>query len=82
MINEFCQEASISHELKKKVREAMEYSSNWNAFAYIEKFSILHEIPSKLKCEIAMQIHNGTIGKLPFFQNKDPDFVGNIVPLL
>jgi hypothetical protein len=29
-----------------------------------------------------MQIHNGVIGRLPFFENKDSTFVANIVPLL
>lgn len=54
VIDEFCNEAKISHELKRKVIEALEYHSKRNAFSYIEKFSILNELPSKLKCEIAL----------------------------
>ena len=60
----------------------MEYHSKRNAFSFIEKYQILNELPPILKCEIAMQIHNGAIGKLPFFSNKDTAFIGNIVPLL
>lgn len=82
VIDEFCAEAYISLELKRKIREALEYNSNRNAFSYIENYSILRELPPNLKCEIAMQTHDGKIGKLPFFQNKDQSFIGNIVPLL
>lgn len=48
----------------------------------IQKYNIFNELPINLKFEIAVQIHDGAIGKLPFFYNKDDAFVANIVPLL
>ena len=48
----------------------------------IQKHNIFHEIPPNLKHSIAIQIHSGAIGNLPFFSNKDDAFVANVVPLL
>jgi hypothetical protein len=71
VIEVFCQEAKINPEIKKKIKEALEYNSLRNAFSWIEKYAIFNELPPNLKCEVAMQIHDGAIGKLPFFLNKD-----------
>lgn len=67
VIDLFCNESKINIDLKKKIKEALEYNSYRNAFSWIEKYAIFNELPPNLKCEIAMQIHDGAIGKLPFF---------------
>lgn len=67
VIDLFCNESKINLDLKKKIKEALEYNSYRNAFSWIEKYAIFNELPPNLKCEIAMQIHDGAIGKLPFF---------------
>lgn len=82
MIETFCTEAKLDQALQKKIKDVLEYNSLRNAFSWIEKYSIFNELPPNLKCEVAMQIHDGAIGKLPFFQGKDQTFIGNIVPLL
>jgi hypothetical protein len=67
VIEVFCSEAKIHPELKKRIKEALEYNSLRNAFSWIEKYAIFNELPPHLKYEIAMQIHEGAIGRLPFF---------------
>ena len=67
IIDQYCQEASISHDLKKNIRDAMEYHAQKDAFSLIQKHKIFNELPTNLKYEISMQIHNGAIGKHTFF---------------
>jgi hypothetical protein len=54
VIDLFCNESKINLELKKKIKEALEYNSYRNAFSWIEKYAIFNELPPNLKCEIAM----------------------------
>ena len=35
IIEQYCQEASISHDLRKKIRDAMEYHAQKDAFSLI-----------------------------------------------
>jgi hyperpolarization activated cyclic nucleotide-gated potassium channel 1 len=67
VIEVFCNESNINNDLKKKIKEALDYNSYRNAFSWIEKYAIFNELPPSLKCDVAMQIHDGAIGKLPFF---------------
>ncbi len=67
VIEVFCNESKINPELKKKIKEALDYNSYKNAFSWIEKYAIFNELPDNLKCEIALQIHDGAIGRLRFF---------------
>ena len=54
VIEVFCSEAKINPDLKKKIKEALEYNSLRNCFSWIEKYAIFNELPPNLKCEIAM----------------------------
>lgn len=71
IIDQFCLETQVSLELKRKIKDALEYHSNRSAFSYIDNTQIMNDLPVHLKCEIALQIHSGKIGSLPFFKNKD-----------
>lgn len=39
-------------------------------------------MPPSVKSEIAKEMHNGIIKKIRFFDDKDNNFIGSIVPLL
>ena len=43
---------------------------------------IFEELPPLLKSEIAKEMHAGIIKKIRFFDDKDNNFIGSIVPLL
>ena len=80
----FCHEAFIPPMLKLKIREQLEYHSNKNAFWVIEKKhkDAFKDLPVHMRYEVAMKIHDGAIGKLPFFQTNESTFVASIVPML
>ena len=54
-------------ELKKRLRKVIEYSCNKDGFSKEAKKEIYDEIPLKLRCEIAMIMHEGIIKKISFF---------------
>jgi CRP-like cAMP-binding protein len=83
-IDLFCAEAKIPMDLKRKIKEALEYHSNKNAFSVIQQKhkAVFKDLPIHIRYEVAMQIHDGVIGRLPFFQAKESTFVANLVPLL
>lgn len=49
----------------------------WN-----DKKDLFDELPIKLRCDIAQSMHGGVIQKLKFFEDKDSNFIGSVVPLL
>lgn len=51
-------------------------------FLWADKKLLFDELPSTLKCDIAKQMHNGIISKIRFFDDKDSNFIGAVVPLL
>ena len=52
VIEIFCQEAKIKNEIKKKMKEALEYNTQRNFFSLIDKYSIFSELPPNLKSEV------------------------------
>lgn len=63
------------------MRNAVYYISNKN-FIWADKQKIFEELTPSIKCEIAMQMHYGIIKKIRFFDDKDSNLIGSIVPLL
>lgn len=51
-------------------------------FILYDKKELLDELPPKLRSDIAMQMYNGVIKKIKFFDDKDNNFIGQVVPLL
>jgi CRP-like cAMP-binding protein len=49
---------------------------------WIDKQKIFEELPSSIKSEIALEMYFGVIKKIRFFDDKDSNFIGSIVPLL
>lgn len=43
---------------------------------------VFEELPANLRSEIAMEMHNGIIKKIKFFEDKDSSFIGQVVTLL
>lgn len=51
-------------------------------FVWADKIKIFEELPASIKSEIAKEMHRGIIKKIRFFDDKDNNFIGSIVPLL
>ena len=60
-LNEFCKEAKLDKQLREKLKKSIEYSSSKNFFSWIDKQKVFSELPSNLKSQIALQMHNGII---------------------
>jgi hypothetical protein len=63
------------------MRNAVYYISNKN-YISADKQKIFEELAPSVKCEIAMQMHDGIVKKIRFFDYKDHNLIGSIVPLL
>jgi len=64
-----------------KIRNAVFYSANKN-YVWSDKQKIFEELPSNIKSEIALEMYSGVIKRIRFFDDKDNNFIGSIVPLL
>jgi hypothetical protein len=51
-------------------------------FLWADKKKIFTELPMSLKSDIAKEMHSGIIKKVRFFDDKDSNFIGSIVPML
>ena len=80
-ISQFCKENNIERKLSVKMRNAAYYISNKN-FISSDKHKIFEQLTPAIKCQIAMEMHNGVIRKIRFFDDKDSNLIGSIVPLL
>ena len=52
------------------MRNAVYFISNKN-FIWADKKKIFEELTPLIKCDIAMEMHNGIIKKIKFFDDKD-----------
>lgn len=64
-----------------KLRNAVYYTANKNN-VWNDKQKIFEELPASIKSEIAMEMYFGVIKKIRFFDDKDNNLIGSIVPLL
>lgn len=80
-ISQFCKESLIDRHLSVKMRNAVYYSANKN-YVSSDKQRIFEELPASIKCEIALEMYFGVIKKIKFFDDKDNNLIGSIVPLL
>ena len=80
-ISQFCKESNIDRELSVKMRNAVFYNANKN-YVWSDKQKIFEELPSNIKSEIALEMYFGVIKRIRFFDDKDNNFIGSIVPLL
>jgi len=79
---EFCHDAKLGSDLRRKLKNAVEYSHKHNLFSWVDKQKIFDELPPHLKCEVAAQMYDGVISKIHFFNEKDGTFTALVVPLL
>ena len=51
-------------------------------FLWADKKELFDELPAKLRSDIAKSMYNGIVKKIKFFEDKDSNFIGAVVPLL
>lgn len=82
IIDSFAKEAKFSRELKKKLRQAVIYSTEKIGFSLQSKMDLYEELPRQLKYECALAMHNGAAKELIFFTTHDSGLTSALVPYL
>eukprot|EP00742_Colponemidia_sp_Colp-10_P004514 GILJ01004818.1.p1 GENE.GILJ01004818.1~~GILJ01004818.1.p1 ORF type:complete len:942 (-),score=125.81 GILJ01004818.1:71-2896(-) len=82
VINTFVKDAKIPPQLRDRLARSIEYNHHHNILKWADRHSILSELPTNLRCEVAMVMHSGVINKIPFFAKRNAMFVATVVPLL
>ncbi|OMJ72010.1 hypothetical protein SteCoe_29654 [Stentor coeruleus] len=82
VIDDFCKESKLSKELRIKLKDALKYSTENNGGSLYNKQEIILELPKKLRFEVSLAMHKGYAREINFFQEQDPVFVSNLIPLL
>lgn len=81
-VDEFIKEENLPKELKNEMKEALRYSNEKTGFTWADKQNLFNELPAELRYEVAMKMHSGAIGIIPYFSSKDKVFTAAVVPFL
>ena len=79
IITQFCTQAGIDKKLIKKISKMITYSTMNHRYAIFENNNILEDIPSYLRCEIAMNMNDGSMKKFNLFKIMDESLLGILV---
>jgi CRP-like cAMP-binding protein len=82
VIDEFAEDVNLTSSLRTKLKNSLKYTTEKRGFSWLEKLSLLVELPKNLRYEIAVAMHNGAARKLSFFISKDSGFIATVVPML
>lgn len=83
VIDEFSEEANLSIELRNRIKHALQYSANTRGFSWLDKLSIINELPKQLRYEVAINMHHGAAKCIKLLKKtRDQNIIAFIVPLL
>jgi CRP-like cAMP-binding protein len=81
-LNEFAKATQLPENLKKKIKKHINHNHQENIYSWFDKEALLKELPASLRKNISIHIHKKVVGQISFFQDKDPQFISNVVPKL
>jgi len=81
-VQELAQQASLSHEITLKVRDAIRYNTLKTGNIWSDKHSLFSELPKNLRYEVATTMYGGVVKDIYIFRQKEKAFVNYIMPLL
>lgn len=85
-VNEFCRTAKLPKELSRQVRDFFEFkmAKSQHAFLISSNYDVdelLDELGSGLRADVLLYMDRQLISKVPFLQNKVPQFVADIISM-
>jgi len=85
-VNEFVRTAKLPKELAKQVRDFFEFklARSQHAFLISSNYDVdelLDELGSGLRADVLLYMDRHLISKIPFLQNKVPQFVADIISM-
>ena len=81
VIQQFAQQTNIDNKVRDKLITAVIYVTKKN-FLWSDKKELFDELPAKLRSDIARTMYNGIVKKIRFFEDRDSNFIGAVVPML
>ena len=79
ILDDLKMEYNLNTETYIKLKKVLQYDHSRDVK---EKFEFINSLPQSLKIELSLIMHQETINKIPFFQNREPLFISFIGPLL
>lgn len=81
-VHELALQASLSHDIMLKVREAIRYNTLKTGNIWSDKHSLFSELPKSLRYEVATTMYGGVVKEIYIFKHKEKAFVNYTMPLL
>ena len=84
-VNEFIRAAKLPRDLAKQVREFFEFKLARSQFLVSSNFDVdelLDELGSGLRADVLLYMDRDLIARIPFLQNKVPQFVADAISML
>ena len=78
-ISAFLKYRNISKDLSARVLKYYEYAYSQRKMFPFNDESLLDDLSSSLKLEVALQINHSIVDRVPFFHGRDPRFIRTII---
>jgi CRP-like cAMP-binding protein len=82
MVDEYAREARVSKTTKRRMQNRIRLTNERLHLSIEDEEKFMKEIPRDLKFEIACNMYDGFFNTIPFFKNRDKEFVTNIALFL
>jgi CRP-like cAMP-binding protein len=80
-LGEYARKIAMTKELEIRIRNFIE-NNNKDFHSIEDQERLLQELPPSLKSEVVSHTHGNIITCVRFFQDKNPDFLWQVLPLL
>ena len=81
-IDQISKEARLDSSLIHKLRQAIKIHSDKTELDTGDKQLMFDALPKKLRYQVAINMYEGASRRIPFFENRSPEFIATIVPHL
>lgn len=80
--DQMVREGRLSAQLKMRLRRAIRINSQRAELDTGDKQMMFDSLPKKLRYEVSIAMYEGAAAKIPFFQDRSPEFISTIIPYL
>ena len=82
MVDEYAKEAKVSKTTKRRMQNRIRLTNERLNLSIEDEEKFMREIPRDLKFEIACNMYDGFFNTIPFFKNRDKEFITKIALFL
>ena len=81
-VDQISKEARLDPGLIRKLRQAIKIHSHKTELDTGDKQLMFDSLPKKLRYQVAMNMYESACSRIPFFENRSPEFISTIIPHL